>query len=334
MEELDPVKKKRFRLFDSQREGKGVEKSDIDPTPNLKRFFRLYKDNLNKLLSLNILMVVGCFPLIFAVLAASDVLTHSFNTPASDLYSLFRAMLVTKDSYSPADLVLIGIDGLQVADSVRTIGNYIFWGISLLTAFTFGIVNAGAAYITRNIVKGDPVFVYSDFVYAIRRNWKQALPFGILDFILCILIPADIMILMTNEGGLLNGVFLWANIIFGILYVFMRFYIYVQMVTFDLKTVKILKNSLIFALLGFKRNILAFLGIFILVFLALIFLFSAGGLLLPLGIAFPLIVLFSHSTFMGTYASYYKIKEIMIDPYQDTDGKDADCEDEALTDAE
>ena len=38
------------------------------------------------------------------------------------------------------------------------------------------------------------------------------------------------------------------------------------MVTFDLKIFKIIKNSLIFSLLGIKRNILAFLGIIILVF--------------------------------------------------------------------
>ncbi len=314
--------KKGFRLFDSQREGKGVEKSEIDKSPTLKRFFRLYKDNLNKLLSLNIMMVLGLFPVIFLVLGLSNVMTIDFLTPTSDVYSMLRAILLTKDSLSPSELISLGIDGLQIGESARTLWNYIFLGLSLLTFFTFGFVNVGAAYVTRNICMGDPVFVYSDFIYAIRRNWKQALPFGMLDLFLSVLIFFNLFTMLQSGGGLFNGILFWANLIFGLIYLFMRNYFYVQMVTFDLKGFKIIKNSLIFALIGWKRNFLAFFGLLLLLFFNLIFVFGFGGVLLPIGIAFPLIALLSHSTFMGTYASYYKIKEIMIDPYYDEDGND------------
>jgi hypothetical protein len=37
----------------------------------------------------------------------------------------------------------------------------------------------------------------------------------------------------------------------------------------------------------------------------------------PVAVAAPLIILFSSFAFMKVYASYYKIKEIMIDPYKD-----------------
>ncbi len=327
-------KKKRFRLFDSQREGKGVEKTDIEQKPNLKRFFRLYRTNLGKLLSLNILIVLGNFPILFAVLAMSDILMESFMTPMSDLYPLLRAVLLSKETLSPTDLITVGIDGLLVADSVRTVWNYVFLGISLLDVFLFGIVNVGVAYVTRNIIMGDPVFVFSDFFYAIKRNWKQALPFGIVDFLICLILPLNIVTLMTNEMSFLNSFFLWTNIVIAVLYCFMRFYFYVQMVTFDLKIKKLIKNSLIFSLLGFKRNILALLGIFLLVILNLLFLYSFNGMLLPLGVAFPFLILFSHGSFMATYASYYKIKEIMIDPYQDEDEEETDTALPAPEDAE
>lgn len=318
----NPNQKKKFRLFDSQREGKGVEKSDVDKTPNLKRFFRLYKDNLNKLLSLNIAMVLGLFPVIFLVLGLSNVMSVEFLTPTSDVYSMLRAVLLTKDALSPSELISLGIDGLLIGDSARTVWNYVFFGLSLLTFFTFGLVNVGAAYVTRNIAKGDPVFVYSDFIYAIRRNWKQALPFGMLDLFLSVLIFFNLFTMLQSGGGLLNGVLFWANLIFGLIYLFMRNYFYLQMVTFDLKGLKIIKNSLIFALVGWKRNFLAFLGILILLLINLMFVFGFGGILLPVGIAFPLIALLSHSTFMGSYAAYYKIKELMIDPYYDEDGNE------------
>ena len=87
------------------------------------------------------------------------------------------------------------------------------------------------------------------------------------------------------------------------------------MVTFKLSVFKILKNSLIFSLLGFKRNVLAFLGIIFCIFIVIIFLFGVGGILVPLAIAAPLAMLFATMAFMKVYASYFKIKEIMIDPY-------------------
>ena len=89
------------------------------------------------------------------------------------------------------------------------------------------------------------------------------------------------------------------------------------MVTFKLSLFKIFKNSLIFALVGFKRNILAVLGILILAVLEVLFLVGLNGILIVLAVAMPLTVLFSTSAYMKVYASYYKIKEIMIDPYLD-----------------
>lgn len=95
----------------------------------------------------------------------------------------------------------------------------------------------------------------------------------------------------------------------------MRYYIYVQMVTFKLSVFKIIKNSMIFALLGIKRNIVALLGIILGIFLEILFLFGSGGILVPFAVAAPLALMFSSFAYMKVYAAYYKIKDIMIDPY-------------------
>jgi hypothetical protein len=76
-----------------------------------------------------------------------------------------------------------------------------------------------------------------------------------------------------------------------------------------------MKNSLIFALLGIKRNVLALLGMVLLVVFEIMLLFGTGFILLPLAIGLPLIILVSTFAYIKVYASYYKIKEIMIDPY-------------------
>ena len=137
-----------------------------------------------------------------------------------------------------------------------------------------------------------------------------------LDLVLLVLIPVNVLIL-SQGSGFFNGLLFWLNIVIGIIYLLMRCYIYLQMLTFDLSIRKILKNSLIFAFLGFKRTFLAFLGTALL--LALTVIFAMSGMLLALAIAMPLMILFSNSAYMCTYAAYFKIKEVMIDPYDNED---------------
>ena len=55
------------------------------------------------------------------------------------------------------------------------------------------------------------------------------------------------------------------------------------------------------------------------------------GVLSAAAILFPIVILFSNGAFMSTYAAYYKIKEIMIDPYEAE--KQSDVEDAGLSEA-
>ena len=60
--------KKKFRLFDMNRDGKGVEK-DEDRTPNLKFFFKQFARKFTKILQLNLLMIFQVLPLIVIALS-------------------------------------------------------------------------------------------------------------------------------------------------------------------------------------------------------------------------------------------------------------------------
>lgn len=323
--------RKKFKLFDSQREGRGVEKSDVYTKPDLKGFFMKYKLYFTRLLSVNLLIVLGNFPLIFAAIAMSTLTRIIYFAPSSPSFPLLQALLNQQGEPSAFNLMLYGIEGVQYEASAMTTATYVFFGLSLLVLFTFGVVNVGTTYILRNMVKGDPVFIFSDFFYAIRRNWKQALPFGILDAILLFLIPFDIVYLLSTPSGIFGGIMLGITVVIALLYFWMRFYIYIQMVTFDLPIKKILKNSLIFSLIGFKRNIMATLGIVALLAINLALAIGFYGVLSAAAILFPIVILFSNGAFMSTYAAYYKIKEIMIDPYEAE--KQSDVEDAGLSEA-
>ena len=306
--------KKRFKPFDLQREGKGISKNTKELGPGLKRFFISYKDNFGKLISVNIFMILGNFPFLFLIAALSGVSKNAIFLPLSDLFQNINGIFEADGGMTPYKFVLYSLEGLQSDSYAPTIVTYILYAISGLTLFTFGLVNVGTAYIIRNMVSGEPIFMWSDFWYAVKRNWKQALPFGMIDAGICAILVFNIYSLITGSNFVASMMF-WSNIVLFILYFFMRYYIYVQMVTFKLSVFKIIKNSLIFALLGFKRNIVALLGIVALLFVEVLFLFGSGGILVPLAVAAPLAMLFSTFAYMKVFASYFKIKEIMIDPY-------------------
>ena len=67
------MSEKKFRLFDFNKNGKGVSKWDVDGPPNLANFFKKYKRKFSRLLSVNIFMVLGNFPILFLIAVLSGV---------------------------------------------------------------------------------------------------------------------------------------------------------------------------------------------------------------------------------------------------------------------
>ena len=321
-------KKRKFRLFNLQKEGKGVSKNQIKLEPGLKRFFITYKNSFSKLVSVNIFFVLGNFPVIFLIAALSGVSKNEIFLPLSDVFQNLNGLFVADGGYTPYKLSLFALEGLQNQSTAPTVITYILYVIGALAIFTFGPVNASCAYIIRNLIAGEPVFVWTDFWYSFKRNIKQSLPFGIFDIALNALLIFNIYTMFMSTDKFFASMLFWCYIVLFYIYFTMRYYVYVQMVTFKLSVFKILKNSFIFSLVGFKRNVLAFLGIILSIFIVILFLFGSGGILVPLAVAAPLAILFSTMAFMKVYASYFKIKEIMIDPYLEEHPEERPYEDQ------
>ncbi len=307
-------KKYKFKFFDITKDGKGLGKKPKMSRSGLKRFFVTYKENIGKIMSVNIFMVLGNFPIFFLIAALAGYTKAEGYLPFSDLFHSFGGLFVDR-GVAPDTISMFALGGLQEQVLIPTAWTYVFYVIGALTVFTFGIVNVGTAYILRNIAKGEPIFVWSDFWYAVKRNFKQAFVFGIIDALINALLVFNIYNLVFGEERFIVSMMFWANVIIFVLYFIMRFYIYVQMVTFKLTVFKIIKNSLIFALVGMKRNILAVLGALVFLLFEFLFVFSFGGVLISFAIALPLLILFSTLAYMKIYAAYFKIEELMIEPY-------------------
>ncbi len=315
-----------LKLFNYSLDGKGVKKEPEGPK-NLKNFFISYWRKFGQLVTVNIYYVFGNFPVLFAMLAISGNLNVKLSAPTSSLYSALYG-LMENGANTPLLATLNGIHGVSGELSIPTTATNVFWWLSLLVLVTFGLVNVGCTYILRNMVKGEPIFMWTDFWYAIKRNWRQGIILGVLDLVFMGVIAYDIVFFNLNTSNFMLGVFFWFSIALSVIYLFMRFYMYIVMVTFDLSIFKILKNALIFSLLGIKRNVMALLGIALSLFIT----WYTLNLFVPLGIIIPFVALFGTCSFMGAYAAFPKIKQYMIDPYYVEEEDEGDFEEPIFKD--
>lgn len=321
-ESNEQKKKKRFNLFDwYYRQGKGNNKKDINALkePTIINFFKLLFSKFGKLISANIIFVFGNFPLVFLLLALSGWFNKVSIVPTSDTWSSFLPTLApnfteagNQEAANYASSALIGIHGLHSEMTVTGALTYVFFGLSLLTIFTWGFTKVGTTYLYRNMMSGDPVFPFSDFFYIIKRNIKQSLLFGAIDFILIALLITDVVFLIQTIGNPLSLFMLILTIAMIAFYSFMRPYVYIMIFTFDLKFFQIIKNAAAFTLLGIKRNIIGLISSVILIIL------NAGLIIMPvitpLGMILPFVITIAILDFIGVYVAYPNIIKFMMTP--------------------
>lgn len=305
----EPKKKKRNLFSGYAKDGKGIEKDDVITNYDFFSFFKLYARRFIKLIWVNALYIMGNFPVFFLLLALSGLFSNVGVAPASEVFPVINGIHIASGEFAPSYAALLGIHGQMAPVYANTVATYILYALSALAIFTFGPVNAACAYIVRNLVKGEPIFMWDDFKSTIKNNWKQAVPMGILDLLMFALCSYALILYYYNYNN--YYMMFYPMILVFILYIFMRFYVYTMMVTFDLKFFRILKNAAIFTLVGFGRNLLMFFGCVLLV----LFTMWLYTLFVPLAVISIFMILFSGCTFMGTYAAWPKIQKYMIDPY-------------------
>lgn len=309
-EPIEAPKKKKFNLFSGySKDGKEIPKEDVIKDFGFLSFFKLYGRRFVRLIWVNALYIVGNFPVFFLLLALSGIFSNVGVAPASEVFPVINGIHIASGEFAPSYAALLGIHGQMAPVYANTVVTYILYGLSALMIVTFGPVNAACAYIIKNLVKGEPIFMWEDFKMTIKTSWKQSLPMGILDLAMFALCSYSLMMYYYNYTN--YYMMFYPMILVFILYIFMRFYVYTLMVTFDLKFFQILKNAAIFTLLGFGRNLVMFFGCVMLVLFTL-WLYT---LFVPLAVISIFMLLFSGCAFMGTYAAWPKIKKYMIDPY-------------------
>lgn len=311
------------KLFDTQKEGKGVAKN-INIPKNFTGFFSYFKLHLHDIFRVNLLLIIGNFPIFFFLYAMTGNLNYTSTAPTSQLFPVLHGVFLHGES-SPAFAALYGVHGIQGTLSVTTTATTVMMLLALLLALTLGPITTAATYIFRNLLRGEPIFFFSDIRYVIKRNLSQSIILGIIDCAFTALLTYNIVFAYLNGSLFTSGIVMWGNIVLAILYLLMRPYLYTMLVTFELSTFKLFKNALIFAVIGAKRNTPALLGAAVIILLNYLLI----GLFMPLGITLPLVITVGAVWYIMIYAAYPKIKEIMIDPYYKSDAGNENAESEA-----
>jgi len=300
----------------------GREPKEIDPNekkvmeePNFRNFFKLFGRSFSNIISTNLMMMLGCFPLFFVLLVMTGYFSHHTTAPVYAAFTpVYTSFMQTPNAFSAA---ILGEFSIQSSVTLLSTTDYVLLGVAALTVFTFGPVMVGSSYIMRNIMKQEHVFIWHDFFYAIKRNLKQALIYGIIDLAIIAVLIYDIVLYNLNfSQSIFTAILFFFMICIAVLYFFMRMYIYTMMLTFDLSIKKLLKNALFFSVLGVKRNACALLGVAVCVIVT-VFLMTV---VLPVGIIIPFVFLFAFLIFITTYCAYPVIHKYMIAPYYKSDG--------------
>lgn len=312
-------KQRKFQIpniFDMNRNGKGVAPGE-DTTPNLKYFFKLTFRKFSNLLTLNLMMFAMVLPIALAVYIF-------FNGPQMPTMSspAFSALMGAQLTNAGGTELLTKLMSSMPQVNFITYDSYASWLPYVLLgilAITWGWQSTAITYILRGLVRGDGVFMFSDYFYAIKKNFKQGLVLGLIDAGVIIVLIIDFLYTWSARSNYWSYLMFFAVTALIIVYLFMRMYLYLMMVTFNITLYKMLKNALIFTALGIKRNLMA--GVGILLCLALWGALAFIGLQFNLGflIFIPALFFFAFMSFISVYCAYPVIKKHMIDPVTTTD---------------
>ena len=300
--------KKKFKLFDFNREGEGVEKIDEGPK-NFKNFFKFFGRKFYKLLSVNLMMIFLILPIIVSIFVYIMGPTTEAHTDVL-FPTAFSAAFI---SQNPATDLMLNVNSFQL--SIPVYNSYVYYIIAVIAVvyvITFGWQNVGSNYLLRGMVRGDAVFIISDYFYSIKKNFKQGFLIGLFDALVIFALIIDFVFFYYQPIGFGMNFMYYVIVALIFIYAVMRPYIYLQMITFDMKFKKILKNALIFTVLGIKRNIMSVLGIVAIaaVNIALIMLLAPLNIILPL--ILPIFYFVATAGFISIYAAYPVIEKYMI----------------------
>lgn len=155
----------------------------------------------------------------------------------------------------------MNIVGIQQITDAASAMDFLFFYLIIAAPCVMitGPAKCALKYITRNYARDEHVWLFSDFIDAIKQNWKQGLAMSVLNgvFLALFTICMRFYFIMTSTTG--NPVYYFMQmlmVVFGVIYLLMNLYAWPMMVTYELKFTQVLRNSLVLAIGRLPQSVL------------------------------------------------------------------------------
>ena len=187
--------------------------------------------------------------------------------------------------------------------------------LACIPIVTIGPATAGMTKILRNYAREEHAFIWSDFWETFKQNFVKAFLVWLIDIVAGTLILFDLYMYTSLQGSAVFRVISLALILItGTIVLFMNYYVFTLMITFRLTFKQLIKNSFLFAWIGFWRNLLITIIIAVLTVLTVLY-FNTFGFV------FVILLYFSLCGLIICFNTYPLIKKLMIDGYDPETGE-------------
>ncbi len=213
---------KMMNRFYYGKSGKGDYTKEDLPSNRWQLFWEMLRVRFAALFKLNLLYMIAWLPVIVIIGWAVNMLLAAAESLASGT-----------------------ADAAMVMDAMRAVVMQTLVLLAPAIAVT-GPFTAGVAYVTRNWARDEHAFILSDFMDAVKENWKQALICsaitGLVPLLLYICVSFYGSMAQTSPLYMIPQVVVF---LVGLLWLCAQMFIYPQMVTYQINFRGLVRNSLI-----------------------------------------------------------------------------------------
>ncbi len=216
--------------------GKGDYRKGDLPQTRWQQFWEMLRVRLAGLFRLNLMTAIAFVPLMLVMV----------NT----LSALLANMVVVAEV--AADTAAASAEQLRLYENRDSLlYSALFYGaLWLIPAIAItGPVQAGLAYVTRNWARDEHAFVWSDFLDAVKGNWKQALITSLITGVM----PLVVLVCYQFYGAMAkNSAFFvvpqMLTLALGGIWMLALTFMYPMMVTYQMGFGTLVRNSLLLAM--------------------------------------------------------------------------------------
>ena len=266
------------RLLLGKEKSEGYARSTL-PSNRWELFWDIFKGRFWKLVIINLLVLLFFIPLFLLIFMRANALAGMGATmPFSQGFGIGYQAPVSLVGYRE-----------QIVFNINLL-SYVFLPIALAVA-AIGV--SGGAYVIRNMVWTEGIFVANDFWRGVKQNFKQifliALLYSLIFYLSILAISlADMNLAIGTEKSWVFVVSKIFSIVFLVLVSAMVMHMITMSVTYQLTLRALIKNSFLFTIGLFPQT-----ALFLLLGSIPFVLIMLGGVFMPIGIIVILLMGFS-----------------------------------------